>query len=251
MELTVFDRQMSDRGWVMFPEFVPLSLIAKLKIDLEFAYSECSRIQQENFIEGSEGAGHHVVMYGNSFLEYISLFEDLNVYAQCFFNGKYILNTFGGNILKSGMSYASHIHRDIRSHSGSLPLMMNTIVMLDDFTMDNGATWLMHRGHIHSDKPDEDDFNKQAFQVVGKAGSVVFFNSNVWHKAGENKTDKSRMALTPVFCKPFYKPQFDYTQLCDEASSPWFKQIFGYNSRIPKTFNEWYSRNRFYKSDQL
>lgn len=250
MGVETFNRQMHQRGWFLFPEFVPHDLIERLKYDLEIAYTRCREIQVESGIEGSEGSGHHICMFGASFLEYLSLFEKLNPHAEAFFGGKYILNTMGGNILKSGMSYASHIHRDMRSHSGSLPLMMNTLVMLDQFTVENGATWLMHRGHEWPNKPTEEEFAEESFQITGNAGSIVFFNSNLWHRAGENVTEKPRMALTPVFSKPFYKQQFEYSQLCDDNTSPWLKQIFGWYSRVPKTMDQWYNKDRFYRSDQ-
>ncbi len=188
-------------------------------------------------------------------MDYLTIFEDLDEYTQSYFGGKYILNSFGGNLLRKGSSYANNIHRDIRSFSGSFPLMLNTIVMLDDFTMHNGATWLMHRGHIHADKPTEEDFIKSAFQVTGPAGSVVFFNSNLWHRSGENKTDKPRRSVTPMFTRPFFKPQFDYPRArgydYGHAYSPWLRGVLGYDSRIPANLSEWYQKpeNRMYKGD--
>jgi len=249
-----FERQMSEKGWFVFPEFVKQDMIDELKTDLKSAYESCRKIQVKNGVEGSVGAGHHMLIFGNSFIKYLEEFEQLDAYAQAYFGGKYIINTFGGNILETGMSYASHVHRDIRSYSAHLPLMLNTIVMLDDFTVGNGATRLMNRGHVISDKPDQEQFDATSFHVTGKAGSVVFFNSNMWHCAGENKTNKPRMALTPVFSRPFIKPQFDYPRALGydygHAYSPYVRQLLGYNSRIPSTLKEWYSTDRFYKGDQ-
>lgn len=252
MELAEFDRQITDRGWCIFPECLSVDLVNRLATDLEVAYANCRQIQIENGLDNTEGTVHHLIGQGDSFMEYLALFEGLNEYTESFFGGKYILNAMGGNILKKGMSYAAGIHRDMRSFSGALPLMLNTMVMLDDFTHENGATWLMHRGHIQADIPTEDDFTKQAFQVMGKAGSIVFFNSNLWHKAGDNRTDKSRRLITPMFTKPFYKQQFDYSQFCNENSSPWLKQVLGWNSRTPATLKQWYQpkETRFYKDNQ-
>ena len=255
MELKEFNRQMQERGWVIFHNFVSEDLIARMLNDLESAYSHCRLLQIKADLPNTEGTTHHLIGQGNSFMEYRERFEDLNKYTEAYFNGKYILNSFGGNMLSKGMSYASDIHRDIRTFSGTLPLMLNTIVMLNDFTHENGATWLMNRGHERADKPSEFDFGKSKFQVIGKAGSVVFFNSNMWHRAGNNTTDAPRRSVTPMFTKPFFKPQFDYPRALgyDKGNtySPYLKQVLGYNNRIPVSLQEWYSptTERFYKGD--
>lgn len=247
-----FLKQITSEGWCQFENFVPQDLVRRMLVDLESAYKVCCEIQIENGLHDTEGTCHHLIGQGDSFTDYLVLFEGLNEYVEQYFGGKYILNSFGGNLLTKGASYANNIHREIRSYSGTLPLMLNTLVMLDDFTFDNGATWLMRRGHFHSDKPTEQEFMKQAFQITGRAGDVVMWNSNLWHKAGENKTNRMRRSVTPEFTRPFMKQGFDYTQFCDDKSSPWIKQVLGWNSRVPQTLEQWYQpkENRWYKGDQ-
>ncbi len=248
-----FSNYMENYGWYIFPEFISPELVEELKSDLMLSYAACRKVQIKKGVEMS-GAGHHILPLAPSFLKYLLEFEALDPYMEAYFGGKYIINNFGGNILEGGMSYASHIHRDIRSFSGELPLLMNTMVMLDDFTNENGATWLMMNGHKRPHKPSDKEFEELGFQVTGKAGSIVCFNSNMWHKAGDNKTEKSRMALTPAFSRPFYKPQFDYARAFEDvALSPYLSQLVGINSRIPTTLEEWYQANeedRFYRSNQ-
>ena len=182
-----------------------------------------------NGLEHTEGTCHHLIgQPAPSFMYLLHCFEKLDPYIEPYFGGKYILNAFGGNILTKGISYASDIHRDIRTFSDQMPLMLNTIVMLNDFTADNGATWLMSGGHEWPNKPPEQAFANDAFQIIAPAGSVVMFNSNLWHRAGENKTNKPRRSVTPMFSKPFYKPQFNYTlQFAQESHSEYIKQVLG------------------------
>ncbi|MFN5993306.1 MAG: phytanoyl-CoA dioxygenase, partial [Betaproteobacteria bacterium] len=86
--------------------------------------------------------------------------------------------------------------------------------------------------------------------------SILFFDSNLWHAGGDNNTDKPRRSVTPMFCKPFIKPQFDYPRALGydkgDSFSAYLKQVLGYNSRIPSTLDEWYQppEHRMYKSDQ-
>jgi len=76
---------------------------------------------------------------------------------------------------------------------------MNIIVMLDDFTLDNGATHLLSRSHLKKDKPSDEEFFSQADRAVGKSGSIVLWDSNIWHAAGENKTDAPRRSLSLIY----------------------------------------------------
>lgn len=252
-----FKTQMRDKGWYSFPSFINQGLILRMIADLENSYAHCRQVQIENGLERTEGTCHHILGIGHSFLDCLVEYEKLDEYFTAYFCGKYILNSFGGNLLSKGMSYANDIHRDIRSFSGTLPLMLNTLVMLDDFTEENGATWLMVGGHKYRDYPssdefEDDEFGDNAFQITGKAGTVVVWNSNLWHRAGVNYTDKPRRSITPELARPFMKQGFDYTQFCNERSSPWLKQILGYYSRTPQTLYEWYRKldERFYKGDQ-
>lgn len=252
MELDDFNRQMTNRGWCIFPDVIPTPLIERMRADIEKCYVRCRAIQLANGLDNTTHTVHHLIGREQSFMDCLSEYAQLDGYFDQYFQGKYILNSMGGNILTKGTSYANNIHREIRSFSGNLPLMLNTLCFLDDFTHENGATWLMHRGHIQSDKPTEEDFMKQAFQVTGKSGSIAVWNSNLWHRAGVNNTDKPRRSITPEFTKPFMKQGFDYTQFVTDNTSHYLKQVLGYYSRTPSTLDQWYQQpnERFYRSDQ-
>lgn len=256
MDLEFFKGQMAKEGICTFPEFMPHKLVGEMHVDIEKAYHRCRAIQLVAGLDHTENTVHHLIGQEKSFLYCLSEYERLDEYIEEYFQGKYILNAMGGNILKSGESYASNIHRDQRSFSGELPLMLNTIVMLDDFTKKNGATWLMEGGHRIENVPSEREFKNKAFQILGKAGTVVMFDSNLWHRAGENRAKEPRRSLTPMFSKPFYKPQFDYPRVLgydlSESFSPYLRQVLGYESRIPASLQEWYKlpEQRFYKRTQ-
>jgi hypothetical protein len=247
-----FQKQIDEKGWYIFPEFINHGLVLRMMGDLEGAYIHCRQIQIENGLDRTEGTCHHILPLGSSFMDCLAEYERLDEYFTAYFGGKYILNSFGGNLLSKGMSYANDIHRDIRSFSGSLPLMLNTLLFLDDFTPENGATWLMNRGHWLADKPTEFSFKDRAFQITGKAGSVAVWNSNLWHRSGVNTTDKPRRSVTPELTRPFMKQGYDYTQFAEYDDTEWLKQILGYYSRTPETLQDWYRKpdERLYRSGQ-
>lgn len=261
MNLDEFNRRMEEKGWAIFERFVPDSLIKRMLIDMEIGVKICRDMQVKNGIgDITEGTVHHLISIPecrSSFMEYLELSEALDPYYESYFRGKYILNSYGGNVLFRAKSYANNIHRDIRSYSGDLPLILNTLVMFDDFTKENGATYLMPRSHkTHPDKPTDQEFYAIAEQTTAPAGSVLVFNSNVWHAAGNNNSDKPRRSVTPMYSKPFIKQQFDYPRSLGydngDKFSPFMRQILGYNSRVPATLNEWYQppEKRMYRPGQ-
>lgn len=258
MDLATFEERMSADGWVVIDSFLDLPFVERMKADMERAYAVCRAIQIKNGIAANtEGTLHHLIGLGDTFLEFIDRLEPLIPHLESYFRGKFILNSFGGNILKKSASYASAVHRDIRTYSGDLPLLLNTLFMLDDFTEENGATFLMTGSHKDlPEKPDDALFYQRAGRAVGKAGSLLVFNSNVWHAAGVNTTPHARRSVTPMFCKPSMKQQCDYPRVLGydrmDQLSELQRQILGYYSRVPTNLEEWYQppEKRMYRPGQ-
>jgi len=252
-----FVSQMEVQGWFIFEDIVDAALVKELIVDLERSYEIRRPIQIKNGVDANtEGTAHHLLADGKSFIELLKR-AYLDEYLKAFFEGNYILNTFGGNLnLKKQFTYASVVHRDVRTYTREIKFLMNIIVMLDDFTLDNGATYLLSGSHLKKEKPSDAEFFSKAGRAVGKSGSIVFWDSNIWHAAGENKTDLPRRSLSLIYSKPFMKQQFDYPRAIgyeDADSYPEnFRQIVGYNARVPASLEEWYQppEKRFYKKDQ-
>jgi hypothetical protein len=236
---------------------VPADLLDRLRADLEAAYRQQRPIQLRNGVgEGTDGTVHHLPLAGGSFLELLGqrVCGDL---LDGFFGGPYILNTFGGVLnLPDDLSYVGRVHRDLRSFSGDVRLMAQLLVMLDDFTEDNGATYLLSGSHLMPEPPSDDLFFRDAARMVAPAGSIVVFNSNLWHAAGPNRSRGPRRALTLAFTRPFIKQQLDYPRAFGAEAvaslSPVLRQLLGYNARVPASLDEWYQPpdRRLYQKNQ-
>ncbi len=258
LSISDFKMQMDQKGWVIFHSLLPMSLVEKMRIDLDNAYKICRSIQIKNKVDkDTEFTLHHLIGQGESFVEFIDLIEPINEYLEIYFQGKYILNSFGGAInTANSRSYAHKVHRDIRTYSGAIPLLLNTLLMLDDFTPDNGSTFLLSGSHKFSEKPSDEAFEISKEQAIASAGSLLVFNSNVWHRGHDNLTNFARRSVTPMFCKPFVKQQYDYTSFLGIDNvvqmSDFRKQVLGYFSRVPGNLDEWYQPppNRMYRVDQ-
>lgn len=252
-----FENTMRERGWMRLESVVPASLVDRLARALEQVYGEQRELQLRNGVgEGTDGTVHHLPCAGGVFLEFL---EKVSVQAPLdqFFQGPCILNTFGGLLnLPNAASYVSRVHRDQRTFSGDLHLMVQLLVMLDDFTVENGATYFLNGSHRSAERPADDLFFRDAVRAVGDAGSIVMFDSNLWHAAGVNRSANPRRALTLNFTRPFVKQQLDYPRALgyDRAHSltPVLRQLLGYNARVPASLDDWYQplERRLYKREQ-
>lgn len=88
-------------------------------------------------------------------------------------------------------------------------LSIATIVALDDFTEDNGATVVIPGSHLWGEGriPQDTDLRVKA---VMSAGSCILFMGNLWHGGGANCSGASRMAFTGQYCEPYLRTQENY-----------------------------------------
>ncbi len=252
------EQSLQEKGWCVMPGLISKKLVDALNNDLATAYEEGRKLQQKAGIgDNMEGTAHHLLGRGSSFLELLVALEKNNDFMEHYFGGKYILNSYGAYINQpQKMAYTRNVHRDIRTFSGDMPFMLNLLVMLDEFTLENGATYLLSGTHKKEEKPSDEYFFQHAERATGPAGSLLWFNSNLWHAGGMNNTNKQRRALTLTFTKPFMKQQMDYPRVTGyekrESLTPWLRQIIGYNARVPATLEEWYQppEKRMYQPGQ-
>jgi hypothetical protein len=253
--------ELSERGYTLFRQVFDTPYTDALSAAMDRSYDVCRSVQVANGVQAvTDGTVHHLLATGDPI--YVDLLDKIcssgmHSFITSFFQGKYILNSYGGVInLTAKPSYVANIHRDIRFFTGDFPLMLNLLIMLDDFTLENGATYLLGGSHKVEAKPDKDHFYAHSARAIGKRGDVLFFNSNLWHAAGVNSTQNKRRAFTITFTKPFMKQQLDYSRTLGydhvAAMNDEVKQMVGYYSRTPTNLQEWYQppENRFYRPGQ-
>jgi hypothetical protein len=255
--MTVDAHELGERGWSLLSGVLPAREVGALAVGLQAAYETQRLLQVRNGVgDGMDGTVHHLPLMADTFVRFLEALPCVEL-LETFFDGPYILNTFGGVLnLPDNVSYVGRVHRDLRSFSGELRLMAQLLVMLDDFTEENGATYLLSGSHRSADQPSDEEFFAHADRAIAPAGSIVLFDSNLWHAAGVNRSPRPRRALTLAFTRPFVKQQLDYPRALgyDRVStlSPRLRQLLGYNARVPTSLDEWYQPpgQRLYHRDQ-
>lgn len=162
------------------------------------------------------------------------LTHDLNIFLELATNpnllgvieklikGKFILNQQNGIINPPGEEYAQgEWHRDLpyQHFTSSSPLAINAIFCIDDFTPENGSTFVLPSSHKSVNFPSKQYLLKNALQINAKAGQYIILDCMLFHSGGYNNSLYRRRGINHVYTIPYLKQQInlpkniDYTNL--------------------------------------
>lgn len=143
--------------------------------------------------------------YHKDFLE-VAINRNLLRLTERFLGKEFILVMQNGLINRPGHgNEQGKYHRDLNYQhwTSSKPLAMNALLCLDDFTEENGATWVVPGTHRFSEFPTKKFLDSFSRQVTARAGTFLVLDGMLFHKAGSNVTQKERRAINYVIGLPF------------------------------------------------
>ncbi|MFM2309234.1 MAG: hypothetical protein RLY87_1355 [Chloroflexota bacterium] len=127
-------------------------------------------------------------------------------------SGTFILNQQNGIINPPQQGYnQGSWHRDLpyQHFVSTTPLAINALYCVDDFTLENGATYVLPATHLRAPFPSEQYIKRHAVQAEAKAGSFIVLDCMIYHSGGFNATTKERRAINHVYNIPFFKQQIN------------------------------------------
>ena len=162
---------------------------------------------------------------------------------------KFILNQQNGVINPPGKTYNQALwHRDLpyQHFVSSKPLAINALYCVDEFTTQNGATFVLPSSHTQEAFPSDAYIESNAKQVEAAAGSFIVLDCMVFHRGGPNITSVPRRAVNHVYTTAFIKQQIDIPSALgnDRVLSPEMAELLGFRYRIPRTVDEFLRSRR-------
>ncbi len=143
-----------------------------------------------------------------------------------------MLSSFAANILYPGApaqeGHVDYPYWDLHTRSrwprtlnASFFLAVETVVTLDDFTLENGATAVVPGSQKLAEWPDPDRFADASIRLAPPAGSLFMFPALLWHAGQANRSQGSRAALLGSYTCKSIKPIEDWSRCIDtnEAKS--------------------------------
>jgi ectoine hydroxylase-related dioxygenase (phytanoyl-CoA dioxygenase family) len=208
-------KRLDEEGYLILPDFMDATLLARLRDTLEQLF------QTEGALAGIEFKPEPDCRRLANLVDKAELFREVIVLPRLL---EYVRHVLGPHIKLSSLNARSANPRQTRGqplHTDMAalpdeqgPWVCNTLLMLDDFTPDNGALRIVPGSHRFGHLPAEhltDPLSDHPAQVLvtGRAGTVVVVNAHAWHAGTANRTDRPRTALHAFYCRRD-KPQQQY-----------------------------------------
>lgn len=152
--------------------------------------------------------------------------------------------------------FQNRFHMDFPRVLDSYLCSVNVMLAIDAFTAENGGTLVVPGTHQKARPPEPPYLEATAIPVECPPGSMLVFDSTLWHAAGANVSGQDRLAINMQFTRSYFKQQIDYVRALGDAvvvaQAPRTQQLLGWYTRVPTNLDEYYrpSHERLYRSGQ-
>jgi len=159
----------------------------------------------------------------------------------------FVLHLQNGIINRPNLEiHQSSWHRDLpyQDFIISRPLAISALFCIDDFNEKTGGTLVLPYSHKLEQQPSETFLDKNSVNLVAKAGSVIMFDSMLYHRAGYNSSDHIRRGINHVFVAGILKQQINIPKMLDGhfKEDPFLHMLLGYDSEVSENVAEFRKR---------
>lgn len=230
-------------GYVILPDVLDAAFVARAKSELVAAIAaDTGRYGPR--AERDYGMVMLCALHGGAFLDLFDNEQLLAPFNAVLGDESIVYAYTSSSMPPGGGNYAVRIHTDCPRIIPGYVTNMGATILLDDFTVDNGATWFLPASQERADAPGEEEFYAKGRRVIAPAGSAFFFNARLWHAGGINHTSRWRHALTINACRGYMKQRIDIPRamagLDLTGVSDRVKQKLGFFAQPPASLEEYY-----------
>ncbi|MEP2101570.1 MAG: phytanoyl-CoA dioxygenase family protein [Parasphingorhabdus sp.] len=212
-------------GYVIFPGIMPADQIAEQSAALE-PFIEAD-IRGRNVFEGVQ-SNRIYAMLGKDpvFADLIThplqlAFAERELGATCLLSACLAINLHPGETVQPWHMDDDHCRQKMPRKA----LGVSTFWTIDPMTEENGATEVIPGSHKWGPvKPEganesshfsnkslldgdgDPGAHPEAIKAVMPAGSLMIAKGNLWHRGGANRSDSSRLIVTPQYCPGWMRP---------------------------------------------
>ena len=208
-------RELDERGYVVLPDLMGQELLSALRRRVDELYAEEGERSGWEFKQEPQARRlANLVNKGEIFGRMILTPEILERVGYVL-GSEFKLSSLNARTGNPHSDTVQPLHAD----SGAVPdekgyWVSNSVWMLDDFTLQNGATRVVPGSHRSGKLPQEALSDPAAphpdeLLLTGKAGTVAVVNAHTWHGATANRTSRPRRALHAFYTR-WDKPQQQY-----------------------------------------
>jgi ectoine hydroxylase-related dioxygenase (phytanoyl-CoA dioxygenase family) len=151
--------------------------------------------------------------------------------------------------------FQGKLHRDFSRYLNGYMASLNSFICLSDFTPKTGSTRFLVGSQQQAGNQPPNSIDK-ATSSEAPAGSVIFFDSTIWHAAGVNTSAADRLAINMQWTRSYIKQQFDYVRVLGDAKIKSLpdktQQYLGWYTRVVTSLDDYYMppEQRLYRAGQ-
>jgi len=202
--------EIAEKGFCVVPDLIPPAQCDRLRarcIDLL-----CAEVEDNLHATGHQRI-MHLLMKDAMFEAVLRHPFALAVWRR-YLGPDMICSTFSANALWPHSSeqywHVDHPFWTMAEPYPLFPIAGQCIWMIDDFTIENGATASIPGSHKRPRLPRiGHEWSAEATILTGRKGSVIFADGAWWHTSRPNRTDDLRIALLNTFIRNFCVTQED------------------------------------------
>ena len=152
--------------------------------------------------------------------------------------------------------FQNNYHPDFPRVLNGYMASINIFFALVDFEAANGATKVVPGTHQRMDRPSLEYCNENAIDAECPRGSMLVFDSTLWHAAGKNTSGDNRLSINHQFTRSYIKQQIDYVRALGHdlvlQQPDRTQQLLGWYTRVVTSLDEYYqpSEKRLYRAGQ-
>ena len=179
-----------------------------------------------------------LLAYDSVFLTDVAANERVLEVVSRVFGDYYTLMLQNGVINKPATEFEANAwayHRDLnyQHFTTSRPVSLSALFCIDNFSVETGGTYILPSTHIIEKCPSKEYAEKHEVCVSAKAGSVILFNSMMYHRSGKNSSSAVRRAINNMYVLPFIKQQISIPDMLNGlySDNTFYRRFLGYDSK--------------------
>lgn len=232
----------------------------------EHMYSAKDKIESDIGIERLQKAGELGVLrlmlkYEPYFLTLLETPEILAIVDATIGNTA-ILHLQNGFILPSFTPentpkvFQNRFHQDFPRVFNGYLASINMLVTVTEFNEETGGTLVVPATHQRTSVPTQEYMDTHGVPAICPPGSMIVFDSTLWHAAGRNVSGKDRLGINHQFTRSFFKQQVDYVRALGneavEGLPDRTQQLLGWYTRVVTSLDDYYqpAEKRLYRGGQ-
>ena len=237
------------RGFGVLPSLLADDKVDQLNVLMDEIYArQCAEVGGDAVLADMNDAdiARCLLAYSDAYFE-LATHPTLMALARAVLGENFVLLMQNGVINRPGrQQFQARWHRDLNYQHWvcSRPIALSALVCLEDFNVETGGTAFLPGSHLIEHFPSEAIVAMSEVTPVLPRGSVIVFNSMVFHRAGINRSGRIRRAVNHVIGAPILAQQVDIAAMLggEAPSDPWLAGYLGYRWNPARDVAAWRSQ---------